>query len=85
MNWSHCTQEMSKLVKLPYLTILRFIGSTLNSTWISWTFRCERACRFRENRVKRTGLSDEPLQGGDVLLVAGKDEHLLELKDRHGI
>ncbi len=38
----------------------------------------------RDDRVKRVGLQDDPLQRGDRLLVAGPEEHLAQLKDTNG-
>ncbi len=57
-----------------------FIGSTLNSIGFRGRFGVNVLAVLRGDNVKRIGLTDEPLQGGDLLLVAGPGYRLHELQ-----
>jgi di/tricarboxylate transporter len=62
----------------------RFVGSTLNSLGFRGRFGLNVLAIRRDDYVKRTNLQDDPLQRGDMLLVAGLEEHLEQLKDTSG-
>jgi di/tricarboxylate transporter len=62
----------------------RFVGSTLNSLGFRGRFGLNVLAIRRNDYVKRTNLQDDPLQRGDMLLVAGLEEHLAQLKDTGG-
>jgi len=62
----------------------RFVGSTLNSLGFRSRFGLNVLAIRNNDYVKRTHLQDEPLQRGDMLLVAGLEEHLEQLKDTSG-
>ncbi|MGB5748754.1 MAG: SLC13 family permease [Desulfobacterales bacterium] len=62
----------------------RFVGSTLNSLGFRSRFGLNVLAIRRGDDVKRTNLQDEPLQRGDMLLLAGLEEHLEQLKATGG-
>jgi len=62
----------------------RFVGSTLNSLGFRGRFGLNVLAIRRNDHVRRTNLQDDPLQRGDLLLVAGADEHLEKLKNTAG-
>jgi len=62
----------------------RFVGSTLNSLGFRNRFGLNVLAIRRNDYVKRTNLQDDLLQRGDILLVAGLEEHLEQLKDTSG-
>ncbi len=57
----------------------RYVGSTLNSLGFRGRFGLNVLAIRRNDQVRRTNLQDEKLQRGDMLLVAGTEEHLEEL------
>ncbi len=61
-----------------------FTGSTLNSLRFRNRFGLNVLAIRRDDSTRRTGLQDEPLQGGDLLLAAGTVEHLEALKNTAG-
>jgi di/tricarboxylate transporter len=62
----------------------RWVGSTLNSLGFRGRFGLNVLAIRRNEHVRRTNLQDDPLQRGDLLLVAGADEHLEKLKNTAG-
>ena len=62
----------------------RFVGGTLNSLGFRGRFGLNVLAIRREDQVKRTNLQDNPLQRGDLLLLAGPQEFLEQIKDRSG-
>ena len=62
----------------------RFVGSTLNSLGFRSRFGLNVLAIRRNSQVKRTSLQDEPLQRGDMLLMAGTAEKLEELENTSG-
>ena len=62
----------------------RFVGSTLNSLGFRSRFGLNVLAIRRNDYVKRTHLQDDLLQRGDILLVAGLEEHLEQLEDTNG-
>ena len=62
----------------------RYVGSTLNSLGFRDRFGLNVLAIRRNNQVRRTNLQDEKLQRGDMLLVAGTEEHLEELEKTTG-
>jgi di/tricarboxylate transporter len=62
----------------------RLVGSTLNQLSFRSRFGLNVLAIRRDDYVKRTNLPDEPLQRGDLLLVAGPEEQLEQLKDQKG-
>ena len=62
----------------------RFIGSTLNSLGFRGRFGLNVLAIRRSDSVMRTNLQDNPLQRGDMLLLAGLGENLEQLKDTSG-
>jgi di/tricarboxylate transporter len=62
----------------------RWVGSTLNSLGFRGRFGLIVLAIRRNEQVRRTNLQDDPLQRGDLLLVAGADEHLEKLKNTAG-
>ena len=59
----------------------RFVGSTLNSLGFRGRFGLNVLAIRRSDYVKRTNLQDEPLQRGDMLLLAGSEEHFEKFKN----
>ena len=62
----------------------RFVGNTLNSLGFRGRFGLNVLAIRRGDMVKRTNLQDDPLQRGDMLLLAGLEEHLEQLADTGG-
>ena len=62
----------------------RFVGSTLNSLGFRGRFGLNVLAIRRNDQIQRTNLPDEPLQRGDMLLVAGTADHLEELENTNG-
>jgi di/tricarboxylate transporter len=62
----------------------RFVGSTLNSLGFRARFGVNVLALRRSDQVKRTSLADEPLQRGDMLLMAGPTDRLEEFKTQAG-
>jgi di/tricarboxylate transporter len=62
----------------------RYVGSTLNSLGFRGRFGLNVLAIRRNDQVRRTNLQDEKLQRGDMLLVAGTEEHLEELEKTTG-
>jgi di/tricarboxylate transporter len=62
----------------------RLVGSTLNSMNFRSRYGLNVLAIRRNDYVKRTSLQDEPLQHGDLLLVAGPEEQLKQLEDESG-
>ena len=62
----------------------RFVGSTLNSLGFRARFGLNVLAIRRKDRIMRTSLQDDKLQRGDMLLVAGAEEHLEKLEKTNG-
>ena len=62
----------------------RFVSSTLNALGFRGRFNLNVLAIRRKDQIRRTNLQDEPLQRGDMLLVAGTAEHLDELENTSG-
>ena len=62
----------------------RFVSSTLNSLGFRGRFGLNVLAIRRNDSIIRTNLPDEPLQRGDMLLVAGTEDHLQELENTNG-
>jgi di/tricarboxylate transporter len=62
----------------------RYVGSTLNSLGFRSRFGVNVLALRRRHQVKRTNLSDEPLQRGDMLLMAGPADRLEEFETHTG-
>ncbi len=61
-----------------------FIGKTLNSIGFRSRFKATVLAIRRSDGVRRTHLQDVPLERGDVLLIAGRYEHLAEFNNISG-
>ena len=62
----------------------RFVGSTFNSLGFRARFGLNVLAIRRNDRIMRTNLQDEKLQRGDMLLVAGTEEHLEKIETTNG-
>ncbi len=62
----------------------RYVGSTLNSIGFRARFGVNVLALRHNHHVKRTNLADEPLQRGDMLLIAGPADRLEEFKTLAG-
>jgi di/tricarboxylate transporter len=62
----------------------RYVGSTLNFLGFRARFGANVLALRRNDQVKRTNLADEPLQRGDMLLIAGPADRLEEFKSQAG-
>ena len=62
----------------------RLVGSTLNSLGFRNRFGLNVLAIRRGDNVKRTNLADDPMQRGDLLLVAGPENQLEQLEDTTG-
>jgi len=62
----------------------RFVGSTLNYLGFRARFGLNVLAIRRNDEIMRTNLQDEKLQRGDMLLVAGTEEHLENLEKTKG-
>jgi di/tricarboxylate transporter len=60
------------------------IGKTLNSIGFRARFEANVLAIRRNGSIKRTSLQDLPLEGGDVLLIAGHHQRLAELENHSG-
>ena len=58
----------------------QFVGKTLNSIGFRGSFGANVLAIRRKSSIKRTNLQDEPLELGDMLLIAGHHEQLEEFK-----
>jgi di/tricarboxylate transporter len=63
----------------------RFVGSTLNYLGFRARFGLNVLAIRRGEQIMRTNLQDEKLQRGDMLLVAGTEEHLENLEETKGL
>ena len=62
----------------------RYVGSTLNSLGFRTRFGVNVLALRRNDQVHRTDLADEPLQRGDMLLMAGPADRLEEFETQAG-
>jgi di/tricarboxylate transporter len=62
----------------------RYVGSTLNSLGFRSRFGLNVLAFRRNEQIKRTSLQDDPLQRGDMLLLAGTTDKLEELGSTSG-
>ena len=62
----------------------KFVGKTLNSLGFRERFGANVLAIRRNGNIKRTNLQDEPLERGDMLLIAGHHERLEEFKNISG-
>ena len=62
----------------------KFVGKTLNSIGFRDRFGANVLAIRRNGNIKRTNLQDDPLERGDMLLVAGHHEQLEEFKNISG-
>ncbi len=62
----------------------KFVGKTLNSIGFRGRFGANVLAIRRNGNIKRTNLPDEPLERGDMLLVAGHHEQIEEFKNIAG-
>ena len=62
----------------------RFVGSTLNYLGFRARFGLNVLAIRRGEQIMRTNLQDEKLERGDMLLVAGTEEHLENLEETKG-
>ncbi len=62
----------------------QFIGKTLNNLEFRSRFGVNVLAIARKDEIKRAHLQDDKLQGGDILLVAGSQDRLEELKTQSG-
>ncbi len=62
----------------------RYVGNTLNSLGFRGRFGLNVLAIRRSEQIKRTNLQDEPLQRGDMLLMAGTTDKLEELDSTSG-
>jgi di/tricarboxylate transporter len=95
-NWRQLTLEpggidlqkpYSKEIKIGEVLLAgnsRYVGSTLNSLDFRARFGVNVLALRRNNQVKRTNLSDEPLLRGDMLLMAGPADRLEAFETRTG-
>ena len=95
-NWQKLIVEESGIdIEAPYSTDIKiaeiflpvnsqFVGKTLNSIGFRGRFGANVLAIRRNGNIKRTNLQDEPLESGDLLLIAGHHEHLEEFKDISG-
>jgi di/tricarboxylate transporter len=95
-NWRHLVVEeggidlqepYSDQIKIGEISLpgnSRFVGSTLNSMGFRGRFGLNVLAIRRNEQIKRTSLQDDRLQRGDMLLLAGAEEKLEELKDTSG-
>lgn len=95
-NWQQLIIEESGIdIEEPYLTDIKigqtllpgnsaFIGQTLNSIGFRGRFGVNVLAIRRNGNIIRTSLQDEPLERGDMLLVAGHHERLKEFKSLSG-
>lgn len=92
-NWRHLViQENALDIEEPYSheiklaevrlpTTSRLVGNTLNSLSFRGHYGANVLAIRRNNTVKRINLQDEPLTRGDMLLLAGHHEQLIQLEN----
>jgi di/tricarboxylate transporter len=61
-----------------------FVGSTLNSLDFRNRFQANVLAIRHENQIRRVGLQDHPLSGGDILLLAASEDHLMKFEKTAG-
>ena len=95
-NWQKLIVEESGIdIEAPYSTDIKiaeiflpvnsqFVGKTLNSIGFRGRFGANVLAIRRNGNIKRTNLQDEPLESGDLLLIAGHHEHLEAFKNISG-
>ncbi|MCK4984144.1 MAG: SLC13 family permease, partial [Desulfobacterales bacterium] len=95
-NWQKLIVEEGGIdIEAPYSTDIKiaeiflpvnsqFVGKTLNSIGFRGRFGANVLAIRRNGNIKRTNLQDEPLESGDLLLIAGHHEHLEEFKNISG-
>ncbi len=90
-NWQQLMIEEGGIdLEAPYSTDIKigeillgnsqFVGKTLNSIGFRARFGANVLAIRRNSHIKRTNLQDEPLELGDMLLIAGHHEQLEEFK-----
>jgi len=90
-NWQQLIIEEGGIdLEAPYSTDIKigeillgnsqFVGKTLNSIGFRGRFGANVLAIRRNGNIKRTHLQDEPLELGDMLLIAGHPEQLEEFK-----
>jgi di/tricarboxylate transporter len=90
-NWQQLIIEERGIdIEEPYSTDIKigeillgnsqFVGKTLNSIGFRGRFGANVLAIRRNGNIKRTNLQDEPLELGDMLLIAGHHEQLEEFK-----
>jgi di/tricarboxylate transporter len=92
-NWRHLEiQENALDIEEPYShevklaevglpTTSRLVGNTINSLSFRGHYGANVLAIRRNNTVKRVNLQDEPLARGDMLLLAGHHEQLIQLEN----
>ena len=92
-NWRHLEiQENALDIEEPYShevklaevrlpTTSRLVGNTLNSLSFRGQYGANVLALRRNNTVKRINLQDEPLVCGDMLLLAGQQDKLIQLEN----
>jgi di/tricarboxylate transporter len=95
-NWQQLIVEEGGIdIEEPYSTDIKiaeiclpvnskFVGKTLNSLGFRERFGANVLAIRRNGNIKRTNLQDEPLERGDMLLIAGHHERLEEFKNISG-
>jgi di/tricarboxylate transporter len=95
-NWQQLIVEEGGIdIEAPYSTDIKiaeiclpvnskFVGKTLNSLGFRGRFGANVLAIRRNDNIKRTNLQDEPLERGDMLLIAGHHERLKEFKNTSG-
>ena len=95
-NWQQLIVEDQKIdITEPYSDEIKiaevrlpptsaFIGKTLNAIGFRDQFGANVLAIHRNGSTKRTHLADEPLQPQDRLLLAGKEDDLVALKEKSG-
>jgi di/tricarboxylate transporter len=95
-NWQQLNVEEAGIdIEEPYSTDIKiaeiflpvnskFVGKTLNSIGFRGRFGANVLAIRRNGNIKRTHLQDEPLERGDMLLIAGHHKSLEEFKNISG-
>jgi len=95
-NWQQLIIEEDGIdIEAPYSTDIKiaeiflplnsqFVGKTLNSIGFRARFGANVLVIRRNGTIKRTNLQDEPLERGDMLLIAGHHEQLEEIENISG-
>ncbi len=84
VDLEHPYSDQIKIGEVMLAVNSRYVGSTLNSLGFRGRFGVNVLAIRRNNHVKRIQLQDDPLQRGDMLLVAGPEEDLERLKQESG-